>query len=362
MNNLSKKYKIIMTGGGSGGPVSPLLALVDYLKAEHNENFEFVWVGTKSGPEKDMVNSKQLHFLAISSGKFRRYFSLLNFVDIFKIFFGFLQATIVIFKEKPDLVMSAGGFVSVPVAYAARLMHVPVLIHQQDIIPGLANKIMAPIATKITVTFKKSLDQYGKKAVWTGNPVREEIKNINSKDYAYFGLKENMPVVLILGGGTGAMGINKLIQKFINELGEVYQIFHQTGKGKDLKIKHKNYFSKEFVNAQEMAKLLFLADIVITRCGLGTLTELAYLRKSCVLIPMPNSHQEYNAKIFKENNAAVVLSEKSLDKEKFILEIKSLLDNLDKRKLLSVNIGSVIKQDAEEKIVKEIFKILKNDK
>jgi UDP-N-acetylglucosamine--N-acetylmuramyl-(pentapeptide) pyrophosphoryl-undecaprenol N-acetylglucosamine transferase len=359
MQKGDKKFKIMMTGGGSGGPVTPLLAVVDYLNEQYKNEFNFVWIGTKKGPEKEMVEFKKINFLVITSGKFRRYFSWQNLVDIFKIFFGFLESLILVKKEKPDLVMSAGGFVSVPVAYAAKLMGVPVLIHQQDVVFGLANKLMSLVAVKITTTFNESSMRRNNKFIWTGNPVSEEVKRVRQKDYEYFGLNDVLPVILVLGGGTGAMNINKLIQKTINDIGAVAQIFHQTGQGKSLKIAHQNYKSKEFLNAREIAKLLFLADVVVSRCGMGFLTELVYLKKASILIPMPDSHQEYNAEIFKNHQAAVVLSEKNLDEEKFISEIKKMLANNEKRELLQRNIHKVIKQDAEEKITKEIFKILK---
>ena len=347
-----------MTGGGSGGPVTPLLAITDFLNKEHSGEFDFLWIGTKNGPEEKMVSDAKINFKSISSGKFRRYFSFKNFTDIFKILWGFCESIKILQQEKPALVMSAGGFVSVPVVYAAKIVGVPVLIHQQDVRPGLANRIMSLVADKITVTFKKSLNDYPNKSVWTSNPVRKEIKNICEKDYSYFKLDKKLPVVLILGGGTGALGINKLVKQSVAELGAFYQIFHQTGRGKDLKIKHLNYQGVEFLDSEEMAKIMFLADIIISRCGLGTLTELAYLKKASIIIPMPNSHQEDNAEFFKNGKAVKVLHQKNTSSKKFIGEIKNLLEDKEGKLKLQNNIGKIIDKNAEEKITEEILKLI----
>lgn len=354
------KLKIMMTGGGSGGPVSPLLAIVDYLREKYPEKYSFVWVGTTFGPEKKMVAFKSISFKEIVSGKWRRYFSLENFIDIFKIVYGFVESIVIIRREKPSLVMSAGGFVSVPVVYAAKLMRIPILIHQQDVLPGLANKLMAPLAKVVTVTFEKSLKDYRNKSIWTGNPVGHEIKlaQAGACHDKLFEFNDDSPLVVILGGGTGALRLNQLIKESIGKLGDFCQIFHQTGQGKDLKIKHPNYHSREFIDARQLAYILFRADVVISRCGLGTLTELSYLGKAAILVPMPNSHQEYNANIFKENKAAVILEEKNIDVKIFVREIKELLKNKAKAKVLSKNIKKIIRENAEEKITKEIIKIL----
>ncbi|MBU4014724.1 glycosyltransferase, partial [Patescibacteria group bacterium] len=165
--------KILLTGGGTGGSVAPLLAISDVgCRMSDVGKFKFTWIGTRNGVEKQMVQKENIKFISIASGKFRRYFSIKNFIDLFKIIFAFFQSLAILIKEKPALVMSAGSFVSVPVVWAAWLLRVPVLIHQQDVRHGLANKLMAPFANVITVTFEKSLADYGKKAVWTGNPAQ----------------------------------------------------------------------------------------------------------------------------------------------------------------------------------------------
>lgn len=180
MANKADKILIALSGGGTGGPVVPLLSVARVLKRQHQE-VEFLFFGTISGPELSLVKNEEadlnIKYLAIQSGKFRRYFSWRNFSDLFLIIFAFFQALFLLAKYRPQALFSAGGFVAVPPAWAARILRIPVLIHQQDFRPGLANKIIAPIASSRTVTFEKSLQDY-KNAIWIGNPIdEEEIKN-----------------------------------------------------------------------------------------------------------------------------------------------------------------------------------------
>ncbi|MFA6306319.1 MAG: undecaprenyldiphospho-muramoylpentapeptide beta-N-acetylglucosaminyltransferase [Patescibacteria group bacterium] len=373
MNNINKKiYKILLTGGGTGGSVAPLLAVVEELKNQDvgrlerrptSGDFEFFWLGTKFGPEREMVEKAGIKFKAISGGKWRRYFSLKNLVDIIKIKLGFFQALFIMLKSRPDLVMSAGSFISVPVIWAAWLLGVPVLIHQQDIIPGLANKLMAPFAKAITVTFEKSLADYGKKAVWIGNPTRKNFQfSLHKAGQAIFNfqLNANLPVVLIVGGGTGAEAINNLAFESLDEFTKFCQIIHITGKDKGvLNDNIANYKKYEFLDAEKMAGVLNAADLVVTRAGLGFLSELSYLGKPSIIIPMPDSHQEANAEFFKSKKAAIVVDQKYLTAESFTHMIKDLLSDEKLRGRLAVNMKNAMKQGASEemvKIIKSLFK------
>lgn len=367
--NYNKKYKIILTGGGTGGSVAPLLAIADELRAKDSKSLarllesEFLWVGTKSGPERQMVENAGIKFRPIFFGKLRRYFSWRNFVDPVFIFLGFLQSLIIMLKWRPDVVISAGSFVSVPVIWAAWLLRRPILIHQQDARPGLANKLMAPCASAITVTFEKSLDDYGKKAVWIGNFVRGELINykISRKEALQkIGLRSDLPVVLIMGGGTGASAINELVWQSADKLVKFCQIVHITGKNKipDSGLQIPNYHYFEFVHTDGMAKAYTVADIVVSRCGMAVLTELSRLGKPAILIPMPDSHQEDNAAIFQEKKAAIVLNQKELTSEKLIENIKKLLSDERLREELRANIQKVIKRGANERIVEIVEKLL----
>jgi len=377
MDYKDKKYKILLTGGGSGGSVAPLLAVFDELTSPQpspwqgeGAGFEFLWLGTKFGPEREMVKPAGIKFKAISGGKWRRYFSFKNLLDLFLIKLGFWQAVFIMLKWRPDLVMSAGSFVSVPVVWAAWFLRVPVLIHQQDILPGLANKLMAPFAKIVTVTFENSLKDYGQKAVWTGNPTRRSlefpISNFSAsaslrRDGQFPNINYELPVVLILGGGTGALAINKLMAESLGELTKFCQIIHVTGKNKSkkLEVSSKNYEVFEFLDAEKMAAAMKLAEVVMTRAGMSFLSELSYLAKPVIIIPMPESHQQANADYFKNNQAAVVVEQKYLAPANFIEMIKALLLAGNRREQLAKNIKQAMKPGANQAMVKIIKGILK---
>lgn len=363
---MSNKYKILLTGGGTGGSVSPLLAIAEELRSQ-SADYEFLWLGTKKGIEQAMVAEENIKFIGIDSGKYRRYFDLRNLVDPLFIIFGFFEAFFHILKWRPGLILCAGGFVGVPVVIAGRLLRTPVIIHQQDAIPGLANKIMSHFADIITVTFEKSLADYGEKARLTGNPIRKRLRaddcesdNIRNK----YDLEENIPTLLILGGGTGAMAINQLIVESIDELTSFCQIIHQTGNNKNniTDIKTKRYKSFEFFDVNHLSEILALSDLVISRCGISTLTELSYFGKPAILIPIPDSHQEKNADIYKEKGSAIILDQKRLNSEILIKTIKQTIN--DKRLLeqLSKNIKLVINKEAEKKFISLINDLFKEKK
>ena len=356
-----KIKKILLTGGGTAGSVSPLLAIAEDLKS--GGNFEFLFIGTKAGIEKQMVKDAGIAYRAIAAGKLRRYFDWRNFLDVVKIKLGFWQAFFIILKEKPDLVLSAGSFVAVPVVWASWLLRVPVLVHQQDIRPGLANKLMAPFARIVTVTFEKSLSDYGKKAIFTGNPVKKELRVTGyglRKDEILkkFNLKPALPVVFVVGGGTGAEGINKLVERGLENLITFCQVIHSTGKGKMNARRHQNYHPFEFLNVEEMAVALNLADVVVSRAGLNLLAEISAVGKPAIIIPMPDSHQEDNAALLVEKNAAAVLNQKLLNSDSFVADIKFLLDNPAEREKLGKNIKGLFKEGANESMTKIIKSLI----
>ena len=362
----NKNVKIMLSGGGTGGSVTPLLAMVDLLKREETE-YEFFWVGTKDGPEKQLVESSGIRFMSIPAGKLRRYLSLKNILDFFNIYLGFWQSCFILLKERPNLVISAGSFVSVPLVWAAWAMHAPVLIHQLDARQGLANKLMAPFAKKVSVTFKKSLADYGKKAVLTGNPIRKEfIENKISKREAAqkIGMRTDKPILLVMGGGTGAGAINDLIIDNISILTKVCQVLHITGKNKSNKKmteameSNPGYKFFEFLDAFGIIKVFAAADIIISRAGMGTLTELSYIAKPTILIPMPNSHQEENAEIFVKEEAAIVLNQEELNGEILLKNIKKILKDENLRNKLRNNIKKVINTECGKDVLMVIKDML----
>ncbi len=351
------KKTIFLTGGGTGGSVSPLLAVKKSLE-KHSVNWAFVWVGTRNGVEREMIKQeKNISFVSIPSGKLRRYFSWRNFVDPFKLIIAFFCSVYLLFKKKPDLVLSAGSFVSVPVAWAAWFFRVPVLIHQQDLRPGLANKLMAPVARVVTVAFASSLKDYGAKAKHIGNPL--EIDPGQGGGGTGFALDPDSPVILITGGGTGSLAINSLVEENIDDLLEIGQIFHITGRDKKVLNKRSGYFVFPFLERESMFEIIRRADVVVSRAGLGSLTELSFLGKPSILIPLPGTHQEDNAQEFKNHEAALVLDQRKLSGEEFKNSIKSLVEDESRRRELSQNIQGVVKPGAEREMLSIIRQIVK---
>ncbi len=334
--------KIILTGGGSGGPVTPLLALADQLR---ERGYELAWIGTTTGIEKNMVADKSIPFYPIASGKFRRYASLQNIIDLARVKWGFFQSLFLLKKLRPRLIVTAGSFVSVPVVWAGWLLGIPSLVHQQDIRPGLANRLMAPFAKKITVTFEKSLKDYGKKAVWTGNPIQREFLRHNAD-------KPEPHRVLILGGGTGAESINKIVASTVDELTVFCSVVHVTGKqGVVTPTGKAGYTIYNFLSAQRIAEEMSKAEIVVSRAGLGTLSELAYSGKPTLLIPMPDSHQEENATYFADRGAALLFNQKGLRPGMFVSALRNLTGDETKRAELSRNIRASMKVPGNEAMI-----------
>ncbi|MEA3450210.1 MAG: UDP-N-acetylglucosamine--N-acetylmuramyl-(pentapeptide) pyrophosphoryl-undecaprenol N-acetylglucosamine transferase [Patescibacteria group bacterium] len=364
--NKNKKL-VFLTGGGTMGPVAPLIGVYEELK-ERDEALDFVWIGTKNGPEREVINDIGIKFVAIRSGKLRRYFSLKILFDLFNVKLGFFESIYLILKYRPKIILSAGAYVSVPTAWAAWILGVPVLIHQQDVLPGLANRLMSFAAKKITTTFEKSLDDYGDKAVWVGNSIRAQfIENKITKREARQKLNLSMSpdVVLITGGGSGAQAINKIVEESLECLTRFCQVLHVTGKGKMTKkmeeerIKNPNYRVFEFLDTFGMIKSFAASDIVVSRAGMSTLTELSYLAKPAVLIPMPKTHQEQNAQVFLDSRAALVLDQEKLDVDIFVKNIRKLVNNKALREKISVASRRIIKSDAHIGIANEVFKIIK---
>lgn len=365
--NTRKKPMIIFTGGGTGGSVTPLLAVIEEL-VKDDEPVEFIFIGTTTGPENELIKSflaGPLKFIPISSGKWRRYFSFLNFTDSFKIIKGFFQAIKILNQYRPSLVVSAGSFVSVPVVLAAALKKIPVMIHQQDVRPGLANKLMAPFARVISVTFEKSLLDYGPRAILVGNPIKDlsDYKNKVTLVKEKYHLNSIQPLVLVIGGGTGSKALNDLIFEAAATLNDFCQLVILTGRGKKPVASElspqANYQVFEFLPHEEVLSLMAAADLVISRCGLGVLTELAALNKSAILLPLPHSHQEDNAALFEKAAAAVVLDQNNLRADDLSKTIKNILADQNKKEKLSQRMSQIIRPGAAAKLAGIIWEIVK---
>jgi UDP-N-acetylglucosamine--N-acetylmuramyl-(pentapeptide) pyrophosphoryl-undecaprenol N-acetylglucosamine transferase len=358
--------KILLVGGGSGGPVVPLLALADEIKKRHSD-FEFLLVGTTTGPERLMADNAAINFFSITSGKWRRYFAWENFVAPFLVLTGFIQSWKILADFKPNYVVGSGSFVQVPMIWAAKFKRIPVLIHQQDVIPNLANKICELAADKITITFPETLKNFSEtfgffhqknnqeKIRLTGNPFREQLRK-GTKDSArkFFDLSPDYPTLLVLGGGTGAEFLNDLIAGSLTELCKVVQIIHSTGAGKlKGKIRTQNYRPYEFID--NMADAYAIADIVLSRAGLSTITELSNLKKLGIIIPLPDSPQLANALMLVRAGAAIVFEQSEINPQGLLVLVRRLLFAHNLQQEVQDNISNIMPKESTAKIAEIIL-------
>jgi len=305
-----------MTGGGSAGHVTPNLALVPKLK---ELGYEIQYIGTREGIERKIIKGENIKYHIISSGKLRRYFDIKNFTDTFRVVKGIFDAIKIIHSEKPNIVFSKGGFVSVPVVIASKLNGVPVIIHESDITPGLANKLSVPYSTKVCVTFPEALEHFNKnKAVITGAPIREELfKGNKEAGLKLMNFKGNKPVLLIIGGSLGAKVLNDNIRNEIEVFTKCYDVVHICGQGnldnnlKDLE----SYKQYEYVD-KDLNHILEASDIIISRAGSNAIFEFLALRKPNLLVPLSSNSsrgdQILNAKSFEKSGYSMVLLQEDL--------------------------------------------------
>ncbi|MCJ1763649.1 undecaprenyldiphospho-muramoylpentapeptide beta-N-acetylglucosaminyltransferase [Mammaliicoccus sciuri] len=321
--------KIAFTGGGTIGHVAVNLALIPEAQ---KRDIETIYIGSKNGIEKEMItdSAKDTKYIPISSGKLRRYLSFENLKDVFKVLKGVLDARKVLKKEKPDLVFSKGGFVSVPVIIAAKSLKIPSIVHESDVTPGLANKISMKFANKMYTTFEETLKYVPKeKSDYIGAIIREDLRDGSKEEgYQLTGFNDQLPVLLIMGGSLGSKALNKAIRDNLDYLTKKYQIIHLTGKGHvDHSIKNDNYVQYEFVS-NELMHFYAITDTVISRAGANAIYEFATLKLPMLLIPLgldqSRGDQIDNAKIFEKNGYAKVLQEKDVDQSNLISQLDKL--------------------------------------
>jgi UDP-N-acetylglucosamine--N-acetylmuramyl-(pentapeptide) pyrophosphoryl-undecaprenol N-acetylglucosamine transferase len=323
--------QIILTGGGTAGHVTPNIALIPKLK---ELGYDIHYVGSYEGIEKELIKPFNIPYHGISSGKLRRYFSVKNFTDPFRVLKGFMEARTLIKKLKPDIIFSKGGFVTVPVVVASKAYKVPAIIHESDMTPGLANKLAFPSAVKICCNFPETLKYLpSNKGVLTGSPVREELfKGNKSVALEMCSFTEDKPVILVLGGSLGSVAINHAIRQLLPELLEQYQIIHICGKNKvDSSLDNlKGYVQFEYLQ-EDFKDVIALADLVISRAGANAICELVALRKPNLLIPLTlkssRGDQILNAQSFEKQGFSLVLNEEDLTKDSLLESIQSLQKN-----------------------------------
>ena len=314
--------KIVLTGGGTAGHVTPNIALIPELK---KAGYEIYYIGSYDGIEKKLIEKLGIPYYGISSGKLRRYIDLKNLSDPFKVLKGLAQARHLLKKIKPDVVFSKGGFVSVPVVVAAKSRRIPCIIHESDMTPGLANKICIPCAVRVCTNFPETLKHLpAEKAVLTGSPIREELfKGSKEKGLKFCGFDDSKPVVLIIGGSLGAVAVNNAVRGILPELLKKFQVIHLCGKGKkDEKLDGtKGYVQYEYIS-EELPDLMAASDIMISRAGANAICEILALRKPNILIPLPaaasRGDQILNAESFQKQGFSYLLPEEEITNEKFL--------------------------------------------
>jgi len=355
------KKRIVFTGGGTGGHVYPALAVIDKLESSAAE---ILWLGSGKGMEKKIVDQRKIPFYSIPCGKMRRYFSLLNFIDIFKIIGGFFCSLFIFIKLKPDLIFSKGGFVTVPPVAAACLLRIPVFTHDSDIGPGLATKINALWADRILVSSEESRNYFSRskqeRIFVTGNPVREELlRGDSEKGRRMLGIKEDIPVILIMGGSLGAEQINNLILSNLGKLTEKYFIIHQTGEKNFKNLKQNNYYSVPYFN-DELSDIFKIATLVISRSGASAVWEFAAAGLPSIYIPLESGsrgEQVKNAEVFQHLGSASVLRG-DISSETFVDAIEKILDNKDNLKKMTEAAGEISNLESSSVIsdmIKEVI-------
>lgn len=323
--------RIILTGGGTAGHVTPNIALIPRLK---EMGYDIQYIGSYNGIEKDLIEPFHIPYHGISSGKLRRYFSVQNFTDPFRVLKGLGEARKLIRELKPDVIFSKGGFVSVPVVLAGKNAKVPVIIHESDMTPGLANKIALPSATKVCCNFPETLEHLPKeKALLTGSPIRQELlsgNKIAAMDLC--GFSADKPVILVIGGSLGSVAVNNVVRAALPELLEHFQVVHLCGKGKldESLTSTKGYKQFEYIS-NELRDIFALSDLVISRAGANAICELLALRKPNLLIPLSanasRGDQILNARSFERQGFSVVLEEEDVTKESLLDAVNSLYQN-----------------------------------
>lgn len=323
--------KIVLTGGGTAGHVTPNIALLPALK---KAGYEITYMGSHDGIEKRLIGDFDIPYVGISAGKFRRYFDLKNFTDPFRVIKGFSEAKKFLKEYMPNVVFSKGGFVSVPVVRAAAALRIPCIIHESDMTPGLANKLCISAAEKICCNFPETLKLLpAEKAVLTGSPIRAELSQGNKLDGLNMcGFSANKPVIMVIGGSLGAANVNKAVRDALPRLLEDYQVVHLCGKDKvdNLLLNTSGYKQFEYVKA-ELKDLFAMADLVISRAGANAICELLALKKPNILIPLPaassRGDQLLNARSFESQGFSIVIDEDDLTTELLVDKVHELYFN-----------------------------------
>lgn len=361
--------RIALTGGGTGGHVFPLAAVADELLRLGQGMFSLRYFGPTSA-WNEMFTARDIPVSHIAGAKLRRYASFQNILDVPKFFFGLLEALIRLYFWMPDVVFSKGGPGALPVVLVAAWYRIPIVVHESDAVPGLSNRISGKLAKKVCVSFRSAAGHFSeRKVVLTGNPIRTALATAKLEKGAaksQLGMDTALPLLLVLGGSQGARVLNDFVEAALPMLTATTQVFHQTGKGNAVVVtdhmgartKSERYVNREFMDEKEIATALRAADLVLTRAGAGAIYECAAAGTPAILVPLAsgaNDHQRANAAEYATSGAALVLEENNLTPNLAVGEIKKLLADSEKLKVMGERARAFFTINAAEAIAREVI-------
>ena len=379
-----EKIIICFTGGGTGGHLFPLIHIAKELKKEieiKGWDYEFFYLGAKPFDE-NLLKKEGINVIKIPTVKFRRYLDIQNLIDILKLPFSFLKALWVLFWKMPNLVFSKGGFGTLEVVFSAWLLRIPVVIHESDSVPGLSNRIAGKFATRIAVNFQKAKKYFSpKKTALTGQPLHPDFDNINptEEDYRKYKIDKELPLILVLGGSQGSAIINEVVIFSLDKLLKMAQLIHILGpklykeyeeiaRGfilENIPVRKKYYHPIDFIEHEELIKLMKMSTLIISRAGAGTIFEIAAAGKPSILIPISEKvagrHQIENAYEYSNVGAAIVIEEKNFTPAIFSSIVSKVLNDKNLQEEMSKNALEFAKKNATKIIVKELILLLREE-
>ncbi len=373
---MSEKKRIALAGGGTGGHIFPLVAVAEELEKQYGD-IDFLYIGTKSQMgevAEGAMTEMNIPTKNVMTGKMRRYFSLQYFLDFFRIPVGVLQSLWHLLIFMPDAVFSKGGYASIPIVFAAWIYHIPILTHDSDAVPGWANRVCGKFSQYIAISYAISKKYFiESKTVITGNPIRTAMmEGVQLRGYERWGFTESKPTILIIGGSQGAKAINDAIVRILPELSKIAQVLHVTGKeqhGEVLRLaaefgfksgRHR-YVAVPFLDRTEMADAYAVADIIVSRSGANSITEIAANHKVAIFVPLArsaNNHQYMNAYEISKIGGALVLEESNLGTNILFEKIDQLLHNKELRGQLQEKIYNFYHPNAALDISAGVMKMI----
>jgi len=365
--------RIVLTGGWTGGHLTPLVAVADELRKKIGPELKLLYIGSGAQMEKQIMSERNIPIKSVLSGKMRRYSSFKNIIDFFKIPIGFFQSLWILLWFTPDAIFSKGGYVAVPIVLAAWLYRIPIMIHESDSAPGIANQFLSKFADRVAVAYPSAEQYFPKeKTALVGNPIRFEVTEGDPVILRQqLGFTQSRKTILILGGSQGSQAINDAIVKILPQLLQQYQIIHQTGQEHfdnvvkeaailGIKSGRGGYYAAPFMNANQLRDAFALCDLVISRAGATFITEIAANGKPAIMVPISssaNDHQKMNAYALARIGAALVLEESNLGEHILIEKIKIILNDEELMRKMVEKIKTFYHPNAAEIIANSIIEI-----